>query len=91
MTRMIEICDEGYVWHVPLIAVAENRADHYASDPDTTRQEEIDYVMADDFEGIDWFANNMNFEDVADQAVLVESPKPKAEPDINADKHIIDV
>lgn len=90
MAKVIEINDSGFVWHVPLLAVAENRADHYADDPDTTREEEIALVMDDGFEGIDWFANNMNFSDIADRAKLVRRPKDKAAPDPNSEMRIID-
>lgn len=92
MTKVIRIEDGGFVWHVPLMAIAENRADHYAEDPDTTRQEEIDYVMGDDFEGLDWFLNNMDFCDVANVATLVETPKHKEEPDTdNWECNIVEV
>lgn len=55
---------DGSVWGLPLRVVAEARAKHYAEkDKDTTFQEELEYVLADDFEGIDWFQNNQNPED----------------------------
>ena len=88
--KVIEINDEGFVWHVPLLAVAEHRARYYADDPDTTFDEEVEYVMGDDYEGIDWFANNMDFSDIANVATLVQTPPLKAEPDMNAEKSIID-
>jgi hypothetical protein len=88
--KMIEINDNGHVWHVPLLKVAEHRADHYADDPDSTRQEEIDFVMSDDFEGIDWFANNMNFSEVAEFAKKIVTPEV-TEPDFDAEKQIIEV
>lgn len=82
--KVIEIEENGYVWTVPLLAIAENRADYYAArDDDTTRDEEIDYVMNDDFEGIDWFRNNMDFEDVEDRATLVKTPEPRPRPDMS--------
>ena len=88
--KVLEIEDEGFVWHVPLMTVAEKRADFYSDDPDTTREEEIEYVMNDGYEGIDWFRNNMDFADVSEVAVLVSSPEPKTEPDISADCTIIE-
>lgn len=88
--KMIEISDKGHVWHVPLRRIAEHRANFYKNDPDTTRQKEIDFVMGDDFEGLDWLANNMNFEDYEDVAILVKSPA-KIKPDIYAEKRIIEV
>lgn len=89
--KIIEIKQEGFTWHVPLLAVAENRADHYADDPDTTREEEIAYVMGDSFEGLDWFANNMDFADVRDVATLMETRGKPSEPDCNAETDIIEI
>lgn len=78
--RTIEIWDAGYVWHIPLNVIAEKRADFYADDKDTTREEEIEFVMEDDYEGLDWYLNNMDFEDVAEHAVLVKTPPKKEKP-----------
>ena len=58
-------------WYkVELMKIAENRADWYKNEP---RQNEIDFVMDDDFEGIDWLINNMDFEDISDVAVKINS------------------
>ena len=53
---------------LPLIKVAENRAQYYADKEnfkaeDKEWDDEIDYVMNDNFEGIDWLINNTDFED----------------------------
>lgn len=54
---------------VPLVLIAEHRANYYACDVDkfekngTEWVEEVEYVMNDTFEGIDWMINNTNFED----------------------------
>jgi hypothetical protein len=56
-------------FQIPLKLVAENRADYYAVEVDGNEkgsqewQEEVDWVMKDDFEGIDWLLNNTNWED----------------------------
>lgn len=56
--------EDGSVYRLPLAKVAEHRAKYYAeNDKDTTYQEEFDYVMEDDYEGIDWFQNNMDPDD----------------------------
>jgi hypothetical protein len=67
----------GELWGLPLRHVAEDRARYYAArDPDTTYQEEFDYVMRDDSEGLDWFHNNTNYEDFKNFYVrLAEAPK----------------
>ncbi|KPN64683.1 hypothetical protein SAMN04488527_1629 [Aliiroseovarius crassostreae] len=91
MTKFIEVSDGGYVWHIPLLKVAEHRAAHYAQSEDQ-QQEEVQFVLNDHFEGIDWFQNNMNFEDVADVAELLETPEPKIAPDMGtAECEIVEV
>lgn len=61
-------------FQIPLQLVAENRADYYAVEVDGNEkgskewQEEVDWVMKDDFEGIDWLLNNTNWEDWQDSA-----------------------
>ena len=54
---------------IPLQPVAENRADYYACEVDGHAknsqewQDEVDFVMNDNFEGIDWILNNTDWED----------------------------
>lgn len=54
---------------IPLKLVAENRADYYAVEVDGNEKgsqewkEEVDWVMRDDFEGIDWLLNNTDWND----------------------------
>lgn len=48
---------------LPLKLVAENRADYYYSKGTEDYKEEVEFVMEDDFEGIDWLLNNTNYED----------------------------
>ena len=88
--KVIEIMEDGFIWHIPLQVIAEARARHYANDKDTTFKEEVEYVMDDDFEGIDWYLNNMDFEDVAEHARLVQTPQPKKVPGPDAACHIIE-
>ncbi len=52
---------------IPLLNVAQNRADYYAEKDGFTKdsqeyQEEIDFVMTDNYEGIDWLLNNTDWE-----------------------------
>lgn len=91
MTKFIEVEDTGFVWEVPLSAIADHRAKYYAArDKDTTYQDEFDFVMEDDFEGLDWFFNNMDWSDVAAKATLVKTPDALAEPDMgNANKRMV--
>jgi hypothetical protein len=86
MEKFIRIYDSGYVWHVPLEAIAAHRAKYYAArDKDTTYDEEFNFVMDDEHEGIDWFLNNMDYEDVERDARLVATPKPLMRPRMNSD------
>ena len=63
----------GESWAVPLHFVADNRAKYYAAkDKDTTYEEEYAYVMEDEYEGVDWFHNNMNPSDLKDHFKLVD-------------------
>lgn len=91
MTKFIEVEDSGFVWEIPLEVIAADRAKYYAErDKDTTYQDEFYYVMDDECEGIDWFENNMNWEDVAKEAKLVVTPGPLAEPDMcTAEKRLV--
>jgi hypothetical protein len=99
--KVIEITDSGYVWHIPVEVVADNRAKYYRdieakreqlSDEDATLvyKEEFDFVMKDSYEAIDWFVNNMNFSDVATSAVLVSIPKALTKPGPHAEVSLVE-
>lgn len=91
MARYIMISDRGFVWHVPIEVIADNRAKYYAEkDKDTTYQDEFDYLVEDDYEAIDWMLNNMNWKDYKDHTILVASAV-KTEPSDEADYHIMEV
>lgn len=63
---------------IPLKIVAEQRADYYACEVNghekgsTEWQEEVGWVMKDDFEGIDWLLNNTNFEDWQESGLVAQ-------------------
>lgn len=91
MTKFLEISEGGYVWHVPVHNIADNRSKYYAEkDPDTTYQEEYDYLMGDDSEVVDWYSNNMDFEDIEAFAVLVHVPPPLKKPSTNPVLDVVD-
>lgn len=57
--------ENGAEWRIPLEIVADNRATYYTNrDKDTTYEEEYRFVMTDHYEGIDWFFNQMNWDEV---------------------------
>lgn len=66
--------ENGDLWGLPLEEVAKVRAEYYsAKDPDTTFQEEFDYVMNDSYEGIDWFRNNQDPYDFTGKYILIKA------------------
>jgi len=57
------------IYRLPLIIVATDRAEFYAGHDGFEKgskewKEEIDFIMEDDYEGIDWLMNNMNLSEV---------------------------
>lgn len=86
MTKVIEILQGGYIWHIPAEAIAKHRATYYAAnDPDTNYDEEYKYTLESDEELNDWFLNNMNLSDVEGGAVLIKQPSPSLQPDLTQD------
>jgi hypothetical protein len=59
---------------IPLSKVAENKCDEYNSDRNSFEyQSMLEYVLNDDFDGIDWMINNTNWEDWQDIATKINS------------------
>jgi len=58
---------------LPLQKVAEHRANEYTDKTNPSWKEEVDFVMNDDFEGIDWLVNNTNYEDWEDETTKLNS------------------
>lgn len=56
-------------YYLPVDVVAHDRAIYYSQGSDDTYHEEYVYTLSDDYEIIDWLLNNMDWEDVSDQAV----------------------
>jgi len=56
--------------------VAEHRANYYAENDGFKKgskewQDEVDFVMGDSYEGIDWLLNNTNWEDWKDDVLKI--------------------
>lgn len=71
--------DEGQ-YAIPLEIVAKHRADYYAGKDGVDEQakqykDEIDWVMNDDFEGIDWLIGSMDWEDVEFAAIRLNASR----------------
>ena len=56
------------VFAIPLKKVAEHRASFYEPKNSPEWQKEVDWVIKDHFEGIDWIENNTNWIDWESQA-----------------------
>ena len=74
--KVIQVNTPKGKFQLPLKLVAENRADYYGQQEDFKKGTaeyigEVNYVMDDDFEGIDWLLNNMNWSDVKGSATKV--------------------
>lgn len=72
---------------LPLRKIAEHRADYYACEVDGHEknsyewQEEVEWVMKDDFEAIDWILNNTNWDEWEGVALKATSKINVAEDD----------
>lgn len=87
---------DGSKWGVPVSLIALSRATHYADEFGSV-QESLDndtlpLFESDPYEIEDWAANNMNWEDVSDHAVLIASAEDIdwQEGWLNGDKEIIE-
>lgn len=64
-------------WSLPLILVAEHRADYYICQVDRRPRgcvewkREVSWVLDDEYEGIDWILNNTDWEDWEGCAVKI--------------------
>ena len=74
MTKQIQITmPDGSIWGVPAELVAQDRADYYGDkEGEEMRKEEYANTLADNSELLDWAANNMNWNDVAHAAILIQ-------------------
>ena len=61
MSKKIIINTPKGQYELPLKVVAEDRATWYEPDDNQAYQEQVDYVMDNNFEGIDWLLNNMDW------------------------------
>ena len=80
-------------WDLPAMIIAQNRASEIVkTDTETSFDEEVKFALEDEFEIMDWAANNMNWKDVVLQAQKVIEPEAVdyQEGWINGDKEIIE-
>ena len=87
MTKFIHVTmPDRLVWRVPAQVVADDRARYYAERQQGALNwveiydKEYETTLQDDDELLDWAANNMNWTDVVDQAMLVPQTTQKLTP-----------
>ena len=84
-------------YYIPLLPVAENRADYYATEVDGDEKgsdgynEEVKWVMDDDYEAIDWLINNSNFEDWSEISVKLNDEVKVTDDDFWCDSDDFDI
>ena len=71
---------DGRLWAVPVLKIAENRAESYKEEFGNDAQRSLNedtlpLFAEDDFEIQDWAVNNMNWSDLQDYAVEVVTHK----------------
>jgi hypothetical protein len=69
---------DNSIWSIPTRLIAENRNDYYIKvrgENAADVEAETEKLFADDYEVIDWAVNNMDWSDVADEAVLAKRAK----------------
>lgn len=74
-TKLIIDTPKGQ-FELPLSVVAEHRTEYFSKHDNFEKDsnewnEEIDFVMNDIYEGIDWLLNNMDWDDVKDKATKI--------------------
>lgn len=77
----IDMSDNS-VWRVPIEVIARNRAEHFKHEfngnvEKSLQEDTIPLFNSDRGEIEDWASNNMNWDDVRDQAVVVETDEMK--------------
>lgn len=87
LEKKVSVGSEGHVWKFPTFVIAHNRAEYYAERESSSFDHykslfkvEFDFAINDVYELREWFLNNMDWSDVSDLAVLVETPKILSEP-----------
>ncbi|QGZ14245.1 hypothetical protein PP940_gp036 [Rhizobium phage RL2RES] len=86
--KFLQIKDRGHLWVIPAHRIASHKANYYGQlaqdrgeDSHQIFIEEFDACMESGREIEDWYANNMNWEDVAPWAFRAEVPLALEKPD----------
>ncbi len=70
--KYLRIETDRAIYKLPLSVVAENRAKYYEGKEAGSYDEEYKLTMDDDYEGIDWLQNNMDYDDFCHELEKVE-------------------
>jgi len=79
--KYIVTMPDGSKWAVPVLAIASDRAAHYADEFDgntavSLEEDTLPLFESDPFECADWAKNNMNWDEVCDLAEKLDEPEP---------------
>lgn len=67
---------DNRVFKIPAEVIADSFAQYYSDkDEDRSYEDEYNFAMEDPYQLHDWLMNNMNWEDVEDEAELVRHEK----------------
>lgn len=83
----------GRRFRIPAEVIAKHRANYYANrEEDTEFADELEYGLSDEYVLIDWASNNMNWDDVKDEATEIEPDEcEKRDEWTNAEKEVREV
>ena len=78
--KYIEMNTPKGKYRVPLLLIATDRTQYYAENDGFDKnsdewKDEMDFVMNDDYEGLDWLINNMNLSDIKPFMEKIEGPE----------------
>lgn len=89
--KVIELTfEDGKKWQIPLKFVAEHRANYYQDKDGSNYDEEVKFVIEDDYEGEDWLKNNMNYEDFKSVLKIIKAENEEKDW-CNAESEIIEI
>jgi hypothetical protein len=81
MDKVIQVrFSDGSLWEIPVLTIAADRARYYALKESDTKEavtvflDEIVYTLRSDDTLLDWANNNMDWDDVSSEAMMVEKP-----------------
>jgi len=76
--NLVVTMSNGETWEIPVTVIAESRASYYSKEFDGDVQESLikdtlPLFSSDNYEIEDWAKNNMDWDDIEDEAKLISS------------------